>query len=88
MHKKLATVRMMPCEGTCIEIEMLEDRSKIDIWKIGSLEGSKNEGSDRSEIGSEEDRPPLEESSQILAILGKADNPSWILICGASRGYA
>ena len=29
MHKKLATVRMMPCddcESTCIEIEMLEDR--------------------------------------------------------------
>ena len=65
MHKKLATVRMMPCddcESTCVEIEMLEDRSKIYIWKIGSLEGSKNEGSDRSKIGNEEDRPPLDRS--------------------------
>ena len=65
MRKKLtilATVLVMPCddcESTCIEIEMLEDRLKIDIWKIGSLEGSKNEGSDRSKIGIEEDRPPL-----------------------------
>ena len=71
MHKKLATVRMMPCddfESTCIEIEMLEDRSKIDIWKIGSLEGSKNEGSDRSKIGIEEDRPPLKSGIRCLIL--------------------